>query len=246
MKILSIGNSFSTDATTFLHQIALSAGVDITTVNLFIGGCSLETHWNNAQSDAQAYAYELNGTFDGRMASIKEALCEHDWDVVTLHQASLLSGVPDSYHPYFENMLGYVRKYAPRAKIYIMQTWAFDDDCTREGYEEYHNSQKEMYTRLVPCYDEIALSSGLPLVRCGDAVQKLRTLPEFDRNNGGRSICRDGYHMHLIYGRYLLAAIWFKTIFGGNLSRCSFYPEVEGEETDKSLIDLIKNFVVDL
>jgi hypothetical protein len=42
MKILAIGNSFSDDATGWLHQIAKAGGVDLKAVSLCIGGCPLE------------------------------------------------------------------------------------------------------------------------------------------------------------------------------------------------------------
>ena len=41
MKVLAIGNSFSNDAMRYLHGIAKADGVDMKTVNLFIGGCPL-------------------------------------------------------------------------------------------------------------------------------------------------------------------------------------------------------------
>ena len=47
MKLLSIGNSFSTDAHRFLHTVAEQNLCEIDTANLFIGGCSLQTHWQN-------------------------------------------------------------------------------------------------------------------------------------------------------------------------------------------------------
>lgn len=40
MKVLAIGNSFSNDAMRYLHGIAKADGVDMKTVNLFIGGWS--------------------------------------------------------------------------------------------------------------------------------------------------------------------------------------------------------------
>ena len=46
MNILSIGNSFSQDAQKWLHSISVANGNSFETYNLFIGGCSLETHWN--------------------------------------------------------------------------------------------------------------------------------------------------------------------------------------------------------
>ena len=41
MKVLAIGNSFSQDATRYLHQIAKANQFDLKVVNLYIGGCSL-------------------------------------------------------------------------------------------------------------------------------------------------------------------------------------------------------------
>ena len=52
MKVLAIGTSFSQDATTFLHQVAEEQGVALEVVNLYIGGCSLETHWKNMENMA--------------------------------------------------------------------------------------------------------------------------------------------------------------------------------------------------
>ena len=47
MKVLAIGNSFSNDAMRYLHGIAKADGVDMKTVNLFIGGCPLSRHYAN-------------------------------------------------------------------------------------------------------------------------------------------------------------------------------------------------------
>ena len=47
MKLLSIGNSFSQDAQRYLHRIAAAAGESLKCVNLYIGGCSLRTHYFN-------------------------------------------------------------------------------------------------------------------------------------------------------------------------------------------------------
>lgn len=50
-QILSIGNSFSQDAQRYLHELAKSEGMDLQTVNLYIGGCSLERHFRNLKGD---------------------------------------------------------------------------------------------------------------------------------------------------------------------------------------------------
>ena len=61
MKVLSIGNSFSQDAHKYLHKLAASNGLDINTVNLYIGGCTLEQHWQNITADRAEYDLEYDG-----------------------------------------------------------------------------------------------------------------------------------------------------------------------------------------
>ena len=74
MKLLAVGNSFSQDACTFLHQTAQAQGLDLEVTNLYIGGCSLEMHYQNLLSGKADYQCQQNGHFDGRMISLPEAL----------------------------------------------------------------------------------------------------------------------------------------------------------------------------
>ena len=74
MKILSIGNSFSTDVHRFLHRLAQINAVEMKTVNLFIGGCDLETHWKNAEENNACYDLEINGNEATEVVSIAQAL----------------------------------------------------------------------------------------------------------------------------------------------------------------------------
>ena len=57
MQILSIGNSFSQDAHNMLHIIAKQNGRDFQTVNLFICGCSLESHHSNLKNNSNDYFF---------------------------------------------------------------------------------------------------------------------------------------------------------------------------------------------
>ena len=122
MKILSIGNSFSQDATRYLHRMAADNGIDLKTVNLYIGGCSLKTHYYNILDDAKKYLMEFNGFSTGFYVSIKEALMSDEWDYVTVQQASHLSYKPESYQPYLNELAAYIKKYCPHTKILVHQT----------------------------------------------------------------------------------------------------------------------------
>ena len=128
MQVLSIGNSFSADAQRYLHRIARTDGFVLNTCNLYIGGCSLETHHRNMLSEERAYELQTNGFPTGFKVSIKEALLNRKWDVITLQQSSPLSPKFESYQPFLDVLSRYVRTCQPKAKIAFHRTWAYQQE----------------------------------------------------------------------------------------------------------------------
>ena len=58
LRVLAIGNSFSQDAVEQnLYEIAAEDGKVFVIGNMYIGGCSLERHINNALTDKRDYDY---------------------------------------------------------------------------------------------------------------------------------------------------------------------------------------------
>ena len=210
MKVLSIGNSFSQDSHKWLHKLAEKNGVDVETANLYVGGCSLERHWNNVLSNNPEYALEMNGSRAERYVSIEDALGLMKWDVVTLQQASPLSGRPQSYFPYLQNLANYVTEKQPDSKIYFVQTWSYEIDRDSSAFNAYNRDQREMFRRIVDASEMASKVIDAPIIPVGEVIQTLReTLPEFDYKNGGMSLNRDGFHLSLDYGRFAAAATWF-------------------------------------
>lgn len=239
IKILAIGNSFSTDATRYFKAVADSAGIEMKILNLYIGGCSLETHAKHVADGEASYDYQLNGESLERFINLEDALREEQWDMVTVQQASGYSGLPDSYEPYGTTLLEYVRSFVPEAKIWFHETWAYELNSEHPHYEHYGNSQQQMFEAILGAAEPFAEKHGLGLIPCGRVIQKLRQLKEFDYANGGLSLCRDGFHMSLDYGRYALAAVWLEVLLGGNILETTFAPE----DTDPALIQLIRQTV---
>ncbi len=244
IKILAIGNSFSEDATTYLHSFAEHGGVECKTVNLYIGGCSLERHWNNICEDKVEYDYQLNGQSTGKLVGIHKVLTEEKWDIVTMQQCSGYSGILDSYYPYIVNLSNYIRQHAPGATQLIHQTWAYELDSAHEHFAFYHHSQEEMYEKLVKCYDTVAKELSLGLIPSGEVVQELRKLPPFDYKNGGRSLCRDGFHMDYVYGRYALAATWYEYVMKKDILNNDYVPPIaDGVIVEVDKLEVIKQCV---
>lgn len=245
MNVLAIGNSFSQDATRYLQKIMQAGGVDGRVVNLYIGGCSLERHWKNVCTDAPEYDYELDGQNSGRKSSIAQALDEGGWDVITLQQVSGLSGIEDTYYPYIDDLLAYVREHAPHARVLLHKTWAYEQDSTHPDFSRYGSNQRKMYEDICSACDAVASHTGLDVIPCGDAVQAARAVKPFVYEEGGMSLCRDGFHMSLDYGRYLLGAVWYETLTGRTALDNEYVPAAplapDGTVISIETLDVLKN-----
>lgn len=210
MKILSIGNSFSADAHTYLHKLAKGEGVNFKCVNLYIGGCTLRTHYLNMLSGARAYELQFNGQMTGINISIADALVSDEWDVITLQQASHKSFNYSTYTPYLEALAEYVRKYCPHAKLYIHETWAYEAGSERLAKFGY-DTPEDMHRDLRAAYADAAsaiLADGI--IPSGDAM--LAAV-----HGGIAKIHRDTFHASLGAGRYLLALTWYKALTGNEI-----------------------------
>lgn len=238
LKILSIGNSFSHDAHKWLHKLAKMNNVDIETANLFIGGCSLKTHWENIEENNAFYDYEINGNHGEYQISIAEALGKDKWDIVTVQQASQYSGLFDSYEPYLTNIIKTVKNALPDAKIYFHQTWAYEIDSEHSGFAYYNNDQRNMFNCILKASEQAAKLINAPMIPVGRAVQYVReNVHEFDYAHGGLSLCRDGFHMSYDYGRFLAASVWLKTLSGVEVTAVNF------EDFDNDILKKLLNVV---
>jgi len=208
MNILAIGNSFSEDATRYLHNIARADGERINVVNLYIGGCTLDRHYRNMLSGDRAYELQYNGFKTGFTVSLSEALLNRSWDVVTLQQASLSSFKPDSYRPYIEELAAYVRKCAPKAKLYMHETWAYEDGSDRLEKLAGYSSAAAMAKDVVAAYTAAASLIGASgVIPSGELFMKLLT-----EDNGISVIHRDTFHASFGIGRYALGLLWYRAL----------------------------------
>ena len=215
MKILSIGNSFSQDAHYYLPRLAMENSVSMSLYNLYIAGCSLEKHWENAIWNQRNYLLEKDGVSTDRYVSLQEALDLESWDVITFQQSSPYSGMPQSYVPYLTYLADRVRSQHPTATLYFHQTWSYEWGSAHHGFAHYQNDQQEMYRRIADASLMAAKLSDAYLIPVGGVIQRLReTVPAFDYLHGGLSLCRDGFHLSMDYGRFTAAAVWFYTLTG--------------------------------
>lgn len=216
MQVLTIGNSFSQDATRYLSQIARSAGESLTVINLYIGGCSLERHYRNMKSGEDVYWLEHNGEFTGFFVSLDKALLSRSWDVITIQQASNFSGKKESYQPYLHALVSHIREYCPKAKLYMHETWAYEEGSVMLKTHYPELTSEDMFERVVRCYHEAAREEGLDgLIPSGELMHALL-------ENGVPKIHRDGYHLSLGLGRYAAGLLFFRMLTGKTVSENTF------------------------
>lgn len=230
MKILFIGNSFSSDLTKYLQKVS---GGELYVRNLYIGGCSLEMHAKNIAEASEEYDYCIDAEAT-RKISVNEALTLEAWDVISVQQVSGFSGIVESYEPYLGEIIGYVREKCPKARIVFHRTWAYEQTSTHVDFTKYNCNRKEMFSRIVSASSEMAGKYSLDIIPSGNAVEAARELPEFDVENGGEPITRDGFHLSLTYGRYLVSLVAYKFFTGKSPLGVEFAPEgCDGEIIEK-------------
>lgn len=224
LKILAIGNSFSTDSMQYLYQIAKSAGVEeIVLGNLYYAGCSLDQHLSFAIADTASYTYYKNTAGNWGSTSkykIKDAILDEDWDYISLQQSSKTSGLESSYGKTLTTLVDYVRKHNTKATLIWNMTWAYQQDSTHASFPNYDKDQTKMYNMIVNCVKKcIEPEKRFSLViPCGTSIQNART------SFMGDTLTRDGYHLNYNIGRYIAGLTWFAAITGASVDKVTYNP----------------------
>lgn len=226
VKILAIGNSFSVDAMEYLWNICRQGGVETVVLgNLYIGGCSLSKHWTNLSTGKADYTYykNTNGTWSTTSnKSVRAALAEESWDIITIQQASGESGITSSYSS-LKNILDYLNKYQPSEHTRILwhMTWAYQSDSTHNSFPTYQKNQIYMYEQILSCVkNQVLTQTSIDgVIPAGTAIQNLRS------SYIGDTVTRDGHHLSYSHGRYTAALTWFSYITGGSVESIDWVPE---------------------
>lgn len=225
IRVLCIGNSFSWDAVEQeLAPLCETSNQPIIIGNLYYGGCSLEQHYTFMQKDTAAYSFRyiehgvrtLNEGY-----SLRQALRLMQWDYISFQQASHDSGIQSTYEPYLSVLIDTVRAYQPTTQLCWMQTWSYSQNAKHPAFPRYQKSQQIMDDSIQSA--TLALLSRYPdlmLIPCGKAITLAR------QTKLGDTLCRDGYHLNYIYGRYTAACVWYELLTGKNCC-CNHYKNAD-------------------
>lgn len=228
LRVLAIGNSFSVDAAEqYLQSVAAGAGKSIVIGNLYIGGCSLDRHFDNISNDKPAYSYRKISV-DGRAdtvpdCTLRQGLLDEPWDVITFQQASHFSGQYETYS-HLPELIAMVRETVGEHPRFLWHmTWAYSADSEHSGFNNYGNDQMQMYEAIVAVAKQILKENKelTGVIPCGTAIQDARTSLLRDV---GRELTRDGYHLDRRLGRYIASCTWYGVLFDAPEINTTFIP----------------------
>lgn len=237
LKILSVGNSFSVDTMQHCWQIARAMGYESVTLgNLFIGGCSIRRHHENAIQDAPAYKYYLNtdGVWQETPdVSIRTAVESAPWDWISIQHGTKDGSrytAEESYDK-LPALVEYLQGLAQMGtRIAFNMTWVGEMDYPHPEIQSYHGDQLRMYRNITDITQRVVLAvPGIARVSpTGTAVQNARTSKSIV------SLSRDGYHLSLGLGRYLAGLTFLQALTGERADMLDWVPDGVSD-TEKQL-----------
>ncbi|MBE6425802.1 MAG: DUF4886 domain-containing protein [Planctomycetaceae bacterium] len=219
VRVLTIGNSFADSLRRYFVQTVESADCKLIVGYLNIGGCSFERHWNNVAKELADPTKPAHFR-----TTYLEKIQSEEWDFISIQQVSHCSWRYETFQPFADDLIGFLKKNCPNAEIVIQQTWAYHPNEKRLAGWGF--SQREMYEKLTAAYDTLAKKHGLRVIPTGDAVQLAReTQPSGYRPEDPSTIFTgDGFHLNA-RGQYLQACVWFSMLFDEPASKVKFVPK---------------------
>lgn len=221
LDILFIGNSFSIDTSTALPEIFNSLGIgNVNVYVLYKGGCSMKQHYEYYKSGEKVYElYRYNMIGEQlleKSTSINDVMRRYPYDIVVFQQYSLESGDYSTYEPYLSKLIqAYnISKISARTTFAFNETWAYAS--TYKNISKYKTTTG-MWKSICASIKKMKANSGIDvIIPCGTAVQNARNVEVLNVDN---ELTRDGFHMNLYAGRYLLACTFFESIIAPCLNR---------------------------
>ena len=249
MRVLTIGNSFSDDATEYLYDIVKSAGKgeNLYIGNLCYGGCTLSQHLQFFKENSFVYFYRTNngnGWQTKENANFLDGLLDGEWDVISFQQASGYSGRSESYDSLFELASLVREKVGDKPKFAWHMTWAYATSSDHPHFEWYEKDQLKMYNDILLAVKEkiISFAEIKMIAPSGASVQLARNT---GLNGVGTELTRDGFHLDFGVGRYLAGLTLAKYYLGVDVDKVTFKPSGVTDEMQEEAKECVKKTEVE-
>lgn len=225
LKVLDIGNSYTSDATAMLKLLTQANQMDVSDVCLYSAnrGSGSFKSWYNLYYDNDNKTYTISKVLGGINANIstgrgdsndgtlfREALTNEKWDIIIIHQVS-------NYAPYYEQwqgngkggylneLLSLIKDHQPQAKIGFLLVHSYWDNYSG-------NKEKSSLLRWQLIANSVkSLCEEYPIdivIPYGTAIENLRS----SSLNNEYDLTRDGAHCGLGLARYTAACCYYESL----------------------------------
>ena len=225
-KVLTIGNSFAQNASTYATEIAYANGEELTFGYLMFPSCTIDMHYEAAAADRHIFRFKVttpdnmqgtllkdypadqnfNQDLPETAASIKEALEYTDWDIIVFQQESASARDTGTFGN-LGNLIEYVRRICPDAGLMFHEVWRWG-----EWGEDQFNLIKSNSETVAAQYGLEIIPSGLAFEYARDALGSDIIVNE-----------NDGHYQHAnTYGMYIAGCAYVGAIFDIEVSPNTF------------------------
>ncbi len=217
LRILAIGNSFTDDGVDYLPAILEDLGIkNVELVSMYIGGCTVERHVKEYEAESPSYIMYVskagvNNWTRTDNVTLQDALNYAKYDIVVTQQASPWSGVWNSFQPWLDKLFGYVRLTQPDALLGWQMTWAYSAEYMADGRFIYGTEPHDMFKAICSTTDSLLSETDwiTYLIPSAVAIDNARGT---ELSSAPLEMTRDGFHIDLGAGRYILAMTWYQTL----------------------------------
>lgn len=216
MRILIIGNSYSVDTFTHLHDICKSAGINVVVGVAHESGGSLSDAMTKIRNNETIHSYYkwTNQTGYVRVANplIDYAIEDEPWDIVFFQQMSFDSLDYSTFQPHLNDLKTHVKNTVsnPDVRFGINAIWSRASVSSTVGSVE---EQIVQFNTITENYKTAMYDSDLEiLIPTGTAIQNGRANEYLSQV--GIELTRDNAHLDEPVGRYIAAMTVFYTLFG--------------------------------
>ncbi len=202
LHLLGIGNSFTENMLLLLPYLLPHQGSgELDVAYLYRPGATLEQYCEMMKKDERVCSlFEFDAETglwqQTQHVRIDSVLALKKWDVITVQQASAVSGMYNTIKPNLEEVLDRIEHYQPDAQIAWHMTWSYSHNSTNPLFKNYDYSQLKMDYAIEQTTMELKSDFADRIDMIIPSQQLIKKLRASEVNDS-LDLTRDGYHLSL-------------------------------------------------
>lgn len=199
LRVLILGNSFSSDATIYLNEMSEASRLDhnrFCVYNGVISGGGITDWMKTLENDAERSYYRMAGAIAMNVSGALRDILNQPWDVCMILQKSDASFKWDSFGN-LSRLVDGIKSHCPNKQLQLayMMPWTHTVEATRKEW-----------AGNISCARKIAKEYGIRVIPVGTAIQNARK----QGLDNELYLTRDGWHLCYGVGRFIAACAMYE------------------------------------